>query len=211
MATSDRQGPKGPSSKGRPGPRGGKDAGKGPRRDAKGRDGPRRDTQGRDGKARDGKARDGKARDGKARDGKPGAGEGEEPRPRLGEARNEHGTRTARRVRCTRCGKVDHVPGGPRDKGKVMCRACLEEVMELFEVGVREKKKTKPADCTVCGKHFDLPLSIDVDDEEIVCFDCMRGFTTWQGAVNRPETRGGELGEARRPGVRLRKKTPADD
>lgn len=196
MADTDRRGTKGPPTGKDRGPHQGRgpDKGAGQRRGpaAAGKGGPPGDRGRPRGKEGD-------------------APEGEAPKPRIGAPRNEHGTRTARRVRCSRCGKVDHVPGGPREKDKVMCRACLEEIKALYEVGVREKKKMRPADCTVCGKHFELPVSIDVDDEEICCFDCTNNFTTWQGSVNKPETRTPNAGEERRPGVRLRKKTDADE
>jgi formylmethanofuran dehydrogenase subunit E len=123
----------------------------------------------------------------------------------VGGTRNEHGTRISRRIDCMRCGKSDHVSFSPKDRSKALCRACAEEVLNAYEVGVRAPKETRIIECCVCSTPFDLPVEVE-DDGEMVCRNCLRGFMSWQSSLKTPiEDRG--RSEARRSGTRIRKKS----
>jgi hypothetical protein len=132
----------------------------------------------------------------------PSAPLGPPPPRQVGGARNEHGTRIARRIACTRCGKVDHIARPPRDLTRALCRACATEVLMVFEETARLRPTMKDARCILCDTPFQLPAHIAVDDA--LCPDCLRGFSSWQGAL---ETDFEERREAepRRTGVRLRR------
>src|SRR5688572_22889437 len=73
-----------------------------------------------------------------AKPGRRGArGEAASPSPSgakfVGGPRNEHGTRIARRITCSRCGKSDHVPFVPKDAKRALCRDCAAEMLKTFE------------------------------------------------------------------------------
>lgn len=126
----------------------------------------------------------------------------------IGGPRNEFGTRVARRITCSRCGNVDHVPHAPRDAERALCRACAVEVLNTYEVGTRAKVETRPAVCSICKKPFALPVKVELTDE-ILCPDCLRGFATWTGGLETPwESRADVVVEQRVGGtlVRRRKK-----
>jgi len=86
-----------------------------------------------------------------------------------------------------------------------MCRDCVAEVLSILEVGIEEARETRPATCAQCAVRFELPTAVKADAEDILCPDCLRGFSTWQGPIDKPATREADLGEQRGPGVRLRK------
>lgn len=101
----------------------------------------------------------------------------------IGGPKNQFGTRVARRITCSRCGNVDHVPHAPRDISRALCRACAAEVLKTYEVGTRAPVETQPAVCSLCKKPFILPARVELTDE-ILCPDCLRGFATWAGAID---------------------------
>jgi hypothetical protein len=103
----------------------------------------------------------------------------------IGGPRNEFGTRVAKRITCSRCGNVDHVPYAPKDSTKALCRACAVEVLKTYEAGTKVRMPTKPAVCNLCGTPFALPITAE-DDGDPLCPNCLRGFTTWQGSVDVP-------------------------
>jgi hypothetical protein len=124
----------------------------------------------------------------------------------VGGARNEFGTRIAKRITCSRCGNDDHVPHAPKDASKAMCRACAALVLRAYEIGTRAPVDTRPETCNLCGAPFRIPLSVK-DDGDPLCPSCLRGFTTWQGSIDTPfEERQGRVLEQRKPGVVVRKK-----
>jgi hypothetical protein len=124
----------------------------------------------------------------------------------VGGARNEHGTRVARRVVCGRCGSEDHVPYVPKESGKAMCRACAALVLRAYEVGTKVPVETRPETCNLCGTPFRIPLAV-VDDGDPLCPNCLRGFMTWSGSIDTPfSERQGRVIEARGQGVVVRKK-----
>ena len=124
----------------------------------------------------------------------------------IGGPRNEFGTRVARRVTCSRCGKDDHVPYAPRNVGRALCRACAAEVLNTWEVGTRAKMETKPAVCSLCKKPFALPVRVELTDE-ILCPDCLRGFATWTGGLDTPwENRQEAVVEQRVGGTLVRRR-----
>ena len=138
--------------------------------------------------------------------GKPMRGVAPEDGPRfVGGARNEHGTRVARRVTCTRCGNVDHVAYAPKDSTKALCRTCAMQVLETYESGVKVRMPTRRTTCNLCGVPFDLPVAAE-DDGDPLCKNCLLGFTTWQGSVDRTfEERTNTVIEARPSGTVVRK------
>ncbi len=126
----------------------------------------------------------------------------------FGGPKNEFGTRVARRITCSRCGAVDHVPHAPRKLERALCRACAADVLNTYEVGTRAKVETRPAACSLCKKPFALPVKVELTDE-ILCPDCLRGFATWTGGIDTAwDERRGVVIEARVSGtlVRRRKK-----
>lgn len=124
----------------------------------------------------------------------------------VGGARNEFGTRIAKRITCCQCGKEDHVPHAPKDASKAMCRACAALLLRAYEVGTRAPLDTRPEICNLCGTPFRIPLAV-VDDGDPLCSSCLRGFTTWQGGIDTPfAERQGRVLEARKNGVVVRKK-----
>jgi len=131
----------------------------------------------------------------------------EELRPQVvGGERNEHGTRISRRVECSRCGKVDHVPWGKRDRKGALCRSCAAETLKAFEIGTKKKVETRPVTCNLCGKPFDLPKNVE-DDGDLLCVTCLRGFFAWQGDVDSSwEDRAKLRSESRPSGTLLRRR-----
>jgi hypothetical protein len=124
----------------------------------------------------------------------------------VGGARNEFGTRIAKRITCARCGADDHVPHAPKDPSKAMCRACAALVLRAYEVGTRAPVETRAETCNLCGTPFRIPIAVK-DDGDPLCPSCLRGFTTWQGSIDTPwQERQNTVIEARRPGVVVRKK-----
>ncbi len=124
----------------------------------------------------------------------------------VGGARNEHGTRIARRIVCTRCGAEDHVPFVPRNETRAMCRACAALLLRAYEVGTRAPVETRAETCNLCGSPFRIPLSVK-DDGDPLCPNCLRGFMTWSGSIDTPFVeRQGRVIETRGAGVVVRKK-----
>jgi len=126
----------------------------------------------------------------------------------VGGARNEHGTRISRRVECTRCGKVDHVPWTKKDVKGALCRSCAADVLKLYEVGTKKRAETREVECNLCGIPFALPVTVE-DDGDLLCPSCLRGFTVWQGDLDVPwEERTRQRSEARPSGTLLRRRSP---
>jgi hypothetical protein len=103
----------------------------------------------------------------------------------VGGARNEHGTRVARRVACGRCGSEDHVPYVPKDQSRALCRNCAAEVLKAFEVGTKAPTEMRDEKCNLCGVPFQIPAFVK-DDGDPLCPSCLRGFTTWSGSIDTP-------------------------
>ena len=128
----------------------------------------------------------------------------------VGGARNEHGTRVARRVACGRCGSDDHVPYVPKDQSRALCRACAAEVLKAFEIGTKVPTEMRDERCNLCGVPFQIPKFVK-DDGDPLCQSCLRGFTTWSGSIDTPwQERQGRVLENRgtNPSVVVRKKAP---
>lgn len=160
----------------------------------------RRDKQG---------ARPGPSRDGKRGGPRGKGGAGAPPKngvKRVGGARNEFGTRVARRIDCSRCGRSDHIAYVPKDRAKAMCRDCAAEVLRLYEHGVKARAEMRHVSCNLCGTPFDLPVTVE-DDGDLLCGSCLRGFTAWQGSVDVPfEERTKAQAESRRAGTLIRRR-----
>lgn len=195
-----RPGGAGPMSKGKP--PGKRPAGVGPMGKGKRPSGPLGKTMGHGTHAPGGRP--------PGRSGPPTRGTSVDEGPRfVGGARNEHGTRVARRVTCAQCGAVDHVAYAPKDASKALCRSCAMKVLEIYDAGVKVRMPTKPAVCNLCGAPFALPVAAE-DDGDPLCKNCLLGFTTWQGSVDRPfEERQNTVLESRASGTVVRKKKPS--
>ena len=101
---------------------------------------------------------------------------------RVGGARGAHGTRISRRVKCARCGKVDHIGVRVRDAAHAYCRACAQEVLLAYEVGVARPDPERAAlSCPICQASFVPPPNLPEDVDDVLCRDCLRGFAGWQG------------------------------
>lgn len=130
----------------------------------------------------------------------------EPPPQRVGGARNEHGTRVARRVVCTRCGAHDHVQWVEQDNSTALCKVCAEEMLGVLELGRKEKQKTRDEICNLCGVPFAMPDHVE-DDGDPLCGNCLRGFMAWQGTIDRTfEERQREVSTSVRPGLRVRRR-----
>lgn len=150
-----------------------------------------------------------------SRDGKRGGARGKGPAKdgvkRVGGARNEFGTRVARRIDCSRCGRSDHIAYVPKDRAKALCRDCAAEVLRLYEHGVKAKAAMRRVSCNLCGTPFDLPATVE-DDGDLLCGSCLRGFTAWQGSVDVPfEERSRAQAEPRRSGTLIRRRKEEDE
>ncbi len=133
----------------------------------------------------------------------------EPPPSRVGGARNEHGTRVARRVVCTRCGAHDHVQWVEQDNSTALCKVCAEELLGVLELGRREKQKTRDEICNLCGIPFAMPDHVE-DDGDPLCGNCLRGFMAWQGTIDRTfKERQLEVSSSVRPGLRVRRRDPS--
>lgn len=131
-------------------------------------------------------SRDDAARGSGGKRGRPGAAKRpvEDDAPAfVGGPKNQFGTRVARRITCSRCGEVDHVPHAPRDLSRALCRSCAREVLKTYEAGTRVPVPMQPAVCSLCKKPFALPAKVELTDE-ILCPDCLRGFATWTGGID---------------------------
>ncbi|HEY4221787.1 MAG TPA: hypothetical protein VGO62_10595 [Myxococcota bacterium] len=124
----------------------------------------------------------------------------------VGGPRNEHGTRVARRVTCSRCGSTDHIPYVPKDTSKALCRNCAVEVLQMHEAGVKVRMPTRDAVCNLCGTPFQMPIAVE-DDGDPLCLSCLQGFTSWQGSIDTPfHERQNVVVEERLSGALIRKK-----
>ena len=157
---------------------------------------------------------------------KPTANDAPPPRPRrarddragtaldgpkfVGGPRNEHGTRIARRVTCTKCGTSDHVPYVPKNPANALCRNCAAEVLKTFEAGTKAPMELKAAVCSLCGTPFQLPSTVVFEKDQLpLCRSCLRGFATWQGSKDTPfEERADTVVEERLSGALVRKRKP---
>ncbi len=151
----------------------------------------------------------GKRGGGKGPGGKGPGGKGDGVK-RVGGARNEFGTRVARRIDCSRCGRSDHIAYVPKQREKALCRDCAIEVLRMYEHGVKARVATRVVPCNLCGTPFDLPETVE-DDGDLLCGSCLRGFTAWQGSVDVPfDERTRAHAEPRRSGTLIRRRKDED-
>jgi hypothetical protein len=130
-------------------------------------------------------------------------------RPRFeGGARTEFGTRVAKAITCTRCGKEDYIAFKPKDPAKVMCKKCTAEVAGLDEHGDPLKKRFDEVVCDQCGRTHRIPVArkrkSPRDDDPVLCPDCRHGIESVQGTKTL-------TGERRRSGIILKRKGPSAD
>src|SRR5580704_4766515 len=106
------------------------------------------------------------------------------PAPKVvGTPRTEFGTRLCQRIECTKCQKVDYVPVRIAASKEKFCRSCAEKVLATYEQGrqIIEKKVTRI--CNHCCRDFLVNEAIVRKKEQLLCFDCLRGFEVWRGKV----------------------------
>lgn len=109
----------------------------------------------------------------------------------VGEPKGEFGTRLSQRVTCEKCQKIDYVTVKLSKIHQKFCRSCAQDVLKVYEVGRHILEENKKCMCEKCGKNFfmkDILLAKKHENaQEILCFDCHKGFDVWRGkASNSP-------------------------
>jgi len=104
--------------------------------------------------------------------------------------RTVHGTRVARRITCSACGKSDTIDFAPKDPNTALCRKCAFErygVLDPDDVALR----TLTTKCGVCKQQFELTIDPKrgPDPGIATCNDCKAGFETKQGDRSKSATR----------------------
>lgn len=124
----------------------------------------------------------------------------------VGGARNVHGTRISKRVKCTKCGCEDHITSRPSKTQGAFCRACALTTLNALEVGKKAPRDMKEHACSNCKKNFSLPVHV-VLKKDSLCPNCLHGFETWRGSLEMPVAeRETMILEQRKSGMLLRKK-----
>jgi CxxC-x17-CxxC domain-containing protein len=105
----------------------------------------------------------------------------------LNKVRTQHGTRVARRIKCSSCGGEDTVDFAPRDPKTILCRRCAFEqrgIVDPDDKALREKRQA----CGRCGRWFDLPYD-PTGESRPICADCKAGIETKQQDRSKDATR----------------------
>lgn len=131
----------------------------------------------------------------------------------VGAERNAHGTRISRRIKCDKCGELDHIASRPQKGKAIWCRTCAKLAANVFDIGVVIPTPMVKKRCSVCRCLFELPVSVQIrDGKKPTCKNCMKGFDVWRGSLDMtPENREKMELETRQSGTLLRKrvaKTP---
>ncbi len=130
-----------------------------------------------------------------------------ESRPTLfvGGARNVHGTRISKRVKCHHCAEMDYIAARPKGQ-PACCRSCAKKMFNAHDVGVRIPMPLLKKHCFVCRAPFNLPITAMLRDKKPLCPDCLQGFDVWRGSLDMsPNSREQMTCETRRSGTLLRK------
>ncbi len=123
----------------------------------------------------------------------------------VGGARNVHGTRISKRVKCHHCGEMDYIAARPRGQ-PVCCRACAKKMFNAHDVGVKIPMPLLKKHCFVCRASFNLPITAVLRDRKPLCQNCLQGFDVWRGSLDMsPDSREQMTCETRRSGTLLRK------
>ncbi len=123
----------------------------------------------------------------------------------IGGARNVHGTRISKRVKCHKCGEMDYIAARPKGQ-PACCRSCAKQMFNAHDVGVRIPMPLLKKYCFVCRAPFNLPITAILRDKKPLCQDCMKGFDVWRGSLDMsPDSREHMTCEKRRSGTLLRK------
>jgi CxxC-x17-CxxC domain-containing protein len=101
--------------------------------------------------------------------------------------RSEHGTRVARRVVCSECGKHDVIDFAPRDLKMALCRECAFEKLGISDPD-NPAHQLFPVTCVTCGKKTKVPF-LPQDPNDVECADCYRGIETQQGNKTKTASR----------------------
>ncbi len=102
--------------------------------------------------------------------------------------RTPHGTRVARAIVCTSCGKKDTVQFAPRDLERVLCRRCAADVLGVVDrdAGIRPEKAMT---CSDCGR---VEMANWRGDDPFLCKDCRQGiYSNQQTRTKKAERVGG--------------------
>jgi CxxC-x17-CxxC domain-containing protein len=108
------------------------------------------------------------------------------PKP-VRKVRTEHGTRVARAVVCSACGKRDTIHFAPKDPAKVLCRRCAADLLGVGDPDT-EVGSLHPFTCASCGRSGMTQKRIPVA-QEFLCKDCLLGIESKQGTRTREATR----------------------
>ncbi len=108
--------------------------------------------------------------------------------------RTPHGTRVARAVVCSYCGKEDTVPFAPRKSTQTLCRQCAADLLGVpdEESGIRLERDLT---CTECGKEERTSYT---GEDPFQCKDCMLGIWTKQQDRTKTAERLGKKGRVLR-------------
>ena len=98
--------------------------------------------------------------------------------PKVKKVRTEFGTRVARRITCTACGKSDTIDFVPQDGGAIVCRQCAYEKYNVHDPD-RKDFSEYDYDCSTCGVKFKSGIFFE-DENEIQCSNCYMGIETKQ-------------------------------
>lgn len=114
----------------------------------------------------------------------------------VAKVRTAHGTRVARAIVCTACGKKDTVHFAPRDMERVLCRRCAAEVLGVGDrdAGIRPEKAMT---CTECSR---IEMAYWRGDDPFLCKDCRQGIYSNQQTRSKKAERvgGGKVVRVRR-------------
>lgn len=116
---------------------------------------------------------------------------GDAPPPRtIHKVRNPHGTRVARRITCSACGKSDTIDFAPKDPAAALCRRCAFERYGVLDPD-DAAQRTLRTRCGVCRKFFEMIVDAKRGPDRGVatCNDCKAGVVTEQGDKAKTATR----------------------
>ena len=118
-----------------------------------------------------------------------------QPSPKdVRKVRNEHGTRVARAIVCTKCGAEDTVHFAPRNANRAYCRRCAADILGVSDedAGIRPEAVLV---CSECGRREQT--SYDGDDP-FKCRDCSQGIWSMQKDRGKTAERLGKKGRVLR-------------
>jgi len=141
---------------------------------------------------------------------------------RVGGDKNAHGTRVLRKVKCSKCSKLDFISFVPGRGKEAFCKSCAETLCNALEVGQAEKIKFVKKNCPNCAQPYEIESEKlayieeqkkrvrlkrpDEEDKPMLCPNCYMGFELWSGKKDSNQNLPSSLGlSKRKSGAILRK------